>query len=153
MTNVERTLIIVKPDAVQRGLIASVLARFERRGLQFAGLKLMQIDRQLAEQHYGEHRGKGFFEGVVSYIISGPLVVAVLEGPHAIDVARATIGATNSAEAKPGTIRGDFAVEIGRNLIHGSDSPESAAREVALFFRPEELLGYRRAITPWVTEG
>lgn len=149
----QRTLVIIKPDGVQRALAGAILERFERRGLQIAGMRLMQIDRALAEQHYGVHRGKGFFEGLVSYITSGPVVVAALEGPNAIAVARATMGATNAAEAAPGTIRGDFALEIGRNLVHGSDAPESAAHEIALFFRPDDLVSYDRAVTPWITEG
>ena len=149
----QRTLVIIKPDGVQRALVGAMLERFEQRGLQIAGMRLMQIDRTLAEQHYGVHRGKGFFEGLVSYITSGPVVVAALEGSNAISVVRATMGATNAAEAAPGTIRGDFALEIGRNLVHGSDSAESAAHEIALFFRPDELVSYRRAVTPWITEG
>jgi nucleoside-diphosphate kinase len=149
----QRTLVIIKPDGVQRALTGAILERFERRGLQIAGMRLMQIDRALAEQHYGVHRGKGFFEGLVSYITSGPVVVAVLEGPNAVSVVRATMGATNAAEASPGTIRGDFALEIGRNLVHGSDSPDSAAHEIALFFRPDDLITYARAVTPWITEG
>jgi len=151
--NVQRTLVIIKPDAVHRALVGAILERFERRGLQIAGLRLMQIDRALAEQHYGVHRGKGFFEGLVTYITASPVVVAVLEGPNAIAVVRTTMGATNAAEAAPGTIRGDYALEIGRNLVHGSDSPESAAHEIALFFRPDELLTYTRATAPWVMEG
>src|SRR5579883_1057780 len=135
----QRTLIIIKPDGVQRGLVGPILERFERRGLQIVALRMMQIDRDLAERHYGVHRGKGFYEGLVSYITSGPVVVAVLEGPQAIGVVRNTMGATNAAEAAPGTVRGDFALEIGRNLVHGSDSPESAEREVGLFFQPAEL--------------
>lgn len=150
--SVERTLVIIKPDGVQRSLIGTILERFERRGLQVAGLRLMWMDRELAERHYGEHRGKGFFEGVVSYISSSPVVVAVLEGPNAVAAVRATMGVTNPTAAQPGTIRGDFALEIGRNLVHGSDSPESAEREVALFFRPDELLSYERATNAWIME-
>lgn len=149
----QRTLVIVKPDGVQRGLIGPILHRLERRGLQIAALRLFQMDRSLAEQHYGVHRGKGFFEGLVSYITSGPVVVAVLEGPNAVSVVRATLGATNAAEAAPGTIRGDYALEIGRNLVHGSDSPESAAHEIALFFAPREVISYARSVAPWITEG
>jgi nucleoside-diphosphate kinase len=149
----QRTLVIVKPDGVQRGLIGPILARFEQRGLQLAALRLLQMDRALAEQHYGVHRGKAFFEGLVAYITSAPVVVAVLEGPNAVSVVRATMGATNAAEAAPGTIRGDFAVEIGRNLVHGSDSPESAAQEIALFFSPRDVLSYTRSVAPWITEG
>jgi len=147
---VERTLIIIKPDAVQRGLIGEILARLERRGLRFAGLKLMHVSRELAEKHYAVHREKSFFPELVQFITSGPVVVGVVEGPDAIAITRRTVGATNPAEAAPGTIRGDFGLTIGQNLIHASDSPESAAYEIDLFFRPEELLSYQRAIDPWI---
>jgi nucleoside-diphosphate kinase len=149
----QRTLIIVKPDGVQRGLVGAILERFERRGLQLVALRLMEIDQTLAERHYGVHRGKPFFEGLVSYITSSPVVVAVLEGPRAIAVVRNTMGATNAAEAAPGTIRGDYAIEIGRNLVHGSDGEESASFEIGLYFEPSDLMSYERAIEPWVTEG
>ena len=153
MAGMQRTLVIIKPDGVQRSLVGAILERFERRGLQIAALRLMQVPRELAERHYGEHRGKGFFEGVVSYMSSSPVVVAVLEGPNAVAVVRATMGATNAADAAPGTIRGDLALEIGRNLVHGSDSPESSAREIELFFRPEDLVSYERAVAPWIAAG
>ncbi len=148
----ERTLIIVKPEGVQRGIVGQVLARFEQRGLKFAGLKLLQITPELAEQHYGVHKGKPFYEGLVKHITSGPVVVGVVEGPKAISVVRTTMGATNAAEAIPGTIRGDFSLEIGFNIIHGSDSPENAANEVKLFFKPEELVNYHLAGERWVYE-
>lgn len=148
----ERTLIIVKPDGVQRGLVGEVLGRLERRGLRVVALKLIRIDRALAERHYEAHQGKPFFAGLVSFITSSPVVVGVVEGPEAIAVTRATIGATNPAAAAPGTIRGDLALTIGRNLIHGSDGPESAPREIALFFSPEEIAGYERTIDPWIIE-
>lgn len=148
----ERTLILVKPDAMQRGLAGEILARLERRGLRIAGLKLMQVDRALAERHYGEHAGKPFYEGLVSYITASPIVAAVLEGTGAVEAVRSTVGKTNPREAAPGTIRGDFGLEIGRNLIHGSDSTESAAREVSLFFNDNELVTYQRAIDAWVYE-
>lgn len=122
----ERTLIIVKPEGVQRGLIGNVLARFEQRGLTIVGLKLIQITPELAENHYGVHKGKPFYAGLVKHITSGPVVVGVLEGPRAISVVRTTMGATNASEALPGTIRGDYALEIGFNIIHGSDGPETA---------------------------
>ena len=138
----ERTLIIVKPDGVQRGLIGNIITRFEQRGLKFVGLKLIQITPELAEQHYGVHKGKPFYPGLVKYITSGPVVVGVVEGPKAISIVRTTMGATNAAEAIPGTIRGDYALEIGFNIIHGSDGPETAAQEINLFFKPEELLTY-----------
>ena len=149
---VQRTLIIVKPDGVQRGLVGTIVERLERRGLQLVGLRLMQIERELAERHYAAHVGKGFFPGLVAYITSAPVVVAVLEGADAIAVVRATMGATSPAAAAPGTIRGDFALEIGRNLVHGSDSEESAAQEIGLYFRPEELLSYRKDIARWISE-
>jgi nucleoside-diphosphate kinase len=148
----ERTLIIVKPDAVQRGLTGEIIRRFETRGLRIAGMKFMQISRALAEQHYGEHVGKKFYESLVGYIISGPVVVIALEGKNAIDAARATIGKTNPVEAAPGTIRGDLGMEIGRNLVHGSDGKESAAREVALFFSDAELVDWARDTERWIFE-
>jgi nucleoside-diphosphate kinase len=148
----ERTLVLVKPDAMQRGLAGEILSRLERRGLRIAGLKLLQVDRALAERHYAEHVGKPFYEGLVSYITSCPIVAAVFEGTGAVEAVRSTMGKTNPREAAPGTIRGDFGLEIGRNLIHGSDSSESAAREVALFFQPAELLSYERAVDRWVFE-
>ncbi len=146
----ERTLIIIKPDGVQRGLIGPILSRFEARGLKIVGMKLMRISRELAERHYAEHQGKGFYEGLVTYITSSPVVVGVLEGPGAIAVARAMMGATNPANAAVGTIRGDYALTVSYNVIHGSDGPESAQREVGLFFAPEELVDYQRATDPWV---
>ncbi len=148
----EQTLIIVKPEGVQRGIIGNVLARFEQRGLKFAALKLIHITPELAEEHYGVHKGKGFYPGLVKHITSGPVVVGVVEGPKAISVVRTTMGATNAAEAIPGTIRGDYAIEIGFNIIHGSDSPENAAKEISLFFKPEELVSYTVVTEPWVHE-
>jgi nucleoside-diphosphate kinase len=148
----ERTLVLIKPDAMQRALAGEILARLERRGLRIVGLKLLQVDRALAERHYAEHAGKGFYESLVSYITSCPIIAAVFEGTDAVEAVRATMGKTNPRDAAPGTIRGDFGLEIGRNLIHGSDSLESAAREVALFFQPSELLSYQRAIDAWVSE-
>ncbi|NJN68592.1 MAG: nucleoside-diphosphate kinase [Chloroflexaceae bacterium] len=148
----ERSLIILKPDAVQRGLIGPIIARLEQRGLKFAGLKLMQVDQALAQQHYGIHQGKPFFESLIQYITSGPVVVLVVVGNNVIQMVRSTVGATNPASAAPGTIRGDFAVEIGRNLIHASDSPENGEQEVALFFRPEELVDWARSADSWIYE-
>jgi nucleoside-diphosphate kinase len=130
----DRTLILVKPDAFARSLTGEILARFERKGLRIAALKLMTMDRALAEQHYAEHEGKPFFGELVEFITSGPLVAMVLEGHEAVVAARQVIGATNPLEAAPGSIRGDFALEVGQNMVHGSDSSESAAREVGLFF-------------------
>ena len=149
----ERTLIIVKPEGVQRGLVGNVITRLEQRGLKLVGLKLMQITPELAERHYGVHREKPFFSGLVKHITSSPVVVGVIEGPKAISVVRATMGATNAAEAVPGTIRGDYALEIGFNIIHGSDGPDTASQEIALFFQPEELVTYQLATQQWVYEG
>lgn len=148
----ERTLIIVKPEGVQRGIVGNVITRLEQRGLKLVGLKLMHITPELAERHYGVHKGKPFFNGLVKHITSSPVVVGVVEGPKAISVVRTTMGATNAAEAIPGTIRGDYALEIGFNIIHGSDGPETAAQEINLFFRPEELVEYTLATQQWVYE-
>ncbi len=148
----ERTLIIVKPEGIQRGLIGNVITRLELRGLKFVGLKLMHITPELAEQHYGVHKGKPFYPGLVKHITSGPVVVGVVEGPEAISVVRTTMGATNPAEAIPGTIRGDYALEIGFNIIHGSDGPETAVQEINLFFRSQELLSYGLVTDQWVYE-
>ena len=147
----ERTLIIVKPDGVQRGLVSEILGRFERRGLKIAALKFMQIDRELAERHYAVHAGKFFYDELVAYITSGPVVVAVLEGPKVIEIVRSMIGKTRPNEAVGGTIRGDFAVEGLRNLIHASDAPETATEEIDLYFRDGEVVTYSRAIDHWVT--
>lgn len=149
---IERTLIIVKPDGVQRALVGQVIARFESRGLRIAALKLMRISRELAEEHYAEHKGKPFYEGTVKYMTSAPVVVMVLEGPDAIAAARATMGATNPLNAQPGTIRADFGLNISRNIVHGSDKPETAEREIKLYFAPDELVSYERAGDAWLTE-
>lgn len=146
----ERTLVLIKPDAVQRGLVGEILSRLERRGLKIIGLKLIWLNESLARQHYDVHKGKSFFERLVSYITSGPLVAAVFEGPKAIEVVRRTMGETDPSKAAPGTIRGDLALDIEYNLIHGSDSPETAEKEIRLFFSEGELLSYERAIDPWV---
>ncbi len=148
----ERTLVIIKPDAMQRGLAGEILARLERRGLHFAGLKLTQITPELAARHYAEHEGKGFYAGLIRYITSSPVIVAALEGPGAVAAVRQSIGSTKPVEAAPGSIRGDFALTVGYNLIHGSDKPESAAKELALFFRDDELLSYSRDIDRWIAE-
>lgn len=137
---------------MQRGLAGEIIGRLERRGLRIAALKLVQVDRALAERHYGEHVGKPFYESLVSYITSSPIIAAVFEGTNAVQVVRNTMGATDPLKADPGTIRGDLGVEIGRNLVHGSDSLTSAAREIELFFTRNELVEYKRAIDPWVYE-
>lgn len=148
----ERTYLMVKPDGVQRGLVGPIISRFEQKGYKIVGLKMMQISRELAEKHYGEHVGKPFFAGLVNFITSGPVVAMVLEGKDVVATAREMMGATNPLKAAPGTIRGSFGVDVGRNVIHGSDSPASANREIALFFRPEELVDYGRAIDSWIYE-
>lgn len=148
----ERTLVLVKPDAVQRGLAGEIIGRLERRGLKLAGMKLMQVTPELARRHYGAHVGKPFFEGLVEFITSSPLVAIAVEGENAVDVVRTTMGATNPADAAPGTIRGDFGLTIGANLIHGSDSAESAAAELALFFGEGEVVDYDRDIDRWIIE-
>jgi nucleoside-diphosphate kinase len=148
----ERTLVLIKPDAMQRGLAGEILARLERRGLRIVGLKLIHVDQALAERHYGEHVGKPFYEGLVSYITASPIIAAAFEGTDAVEAVRSTVGKTNPRDAAPGTIRGDFGLEIGRNLIHASDSLESAAREVNLFFEPAELTSYERDVDRWVFE-
>ena len=146
----ETTLIILKPDAVQRGLCGRILARFEDKGLAVVGLRLIQIDRPLAEQLYEAHKAKPFYEGLVRFITSSPILVAAMQGVGAVEICRRLMGATFGSKAEPGTIRGDFGVSNSFNLIHGSDSPESAARELGLLFGTDELLQYKRAIHPWV---
>lgn len=148
----ERTYLMVKPDGVQRGLAGEIIARFERKGFKIAALKMLRISRELAEKHYGEHVGKPFFESLVGFITSGPVVAMVIEGKDAVSAAREMMGATNPLKAAPGTIRGSYGIDIGRNVIHGSDSPESAQREIALFFKEEELLDYSRVIDCWIYE-
>jgi nucleoside-diphosphate kinase len=149
---VERTLILVKPDAMQRGLAFEVLRRLEQRGLKVAALRLLQVDEAMAKRHYGEHEGKPFFQGLVDYITSSPIIAAVFEGTDAVAAARQTLGATRPTEAAPGTIRGDFGLEIGRNLVHGSDSPESAEREIGIFFEGQPVTEWKRDTDAWVFE-
>ena len=146
----ERTLVLVKPDGVQRLLTGRIVARYEERGLKIVGLKLVQVDRVLAERHYAVHREKPFFSGLVDFITSGPLVALALEGPNAIAVVRAINGATRPHEAAPGTIRGDFALETAQNIVHASDSAETAASELQLWFEPAELHEYVRDVDRWV---
>lgn len=149
----EQSLVIVKPDGVQRGLVGEVLARFERRGLKLVGLRLMQIDRALAERHYAVHKGKPFYEPLVAYITSGPVVVVAVEGPDAIAVVRRVVGATKSNEAAPGTIRGDFGLTVERNIIHASDAPDTATFELGLYFASGDMLAYGRDVDKWVVGG
>ena len=148
----ERSLVLVKPDGVQRGLIGEVIARFERRGLRLVGAKFMQVSQDLAKKHYAEHEGKPFYEGLISYITSAPVMAMVWEGPNAVAAIRQTVGSTKPAESAPGTIRHDFALEVGRNLIHASDKPEAGVRETALWFKAEELVEWKREVDRWVFE-
>ena len=148
----ERTFVMIKPDGVQRGLIGAIVERLERRGLRLVGMKLMQVSTELAEKHYAIHKGKPFYDGLIKYITSGPVVAMVWEGTKAIEVVRSTVGATNPAAAAPGTIRADFALEIGRNLIHASDGEETARFEIGLWFTYDELLSYTRDQDRWIYE-
>ena len=148
----EQTLIILKPDCVQRRLIGRIIARFEDKGLVIAGMKLMQISTELAERHYAPHKGKPFYPGLIQYITSGPVVVMALAGPRAIEICRKLMGKTFGYEAEPGTIRGDYGMSKTLNLVHGSDSPESAATEIALYFTPTELLSYATAESRYLTK-
>jgi nucleoside-diphosphate kinase len=148
----ERTLVLIKPDGVQRGLVGEVVSRLERRGLKLVAMKLMQIDDALARQHYAEHLDRPFFADLVVFISSSPVVAMVWEADKAVDAVRNTMGETNPAESPMGTIRGDLALDIGRNLIHGSDSPETASREINLFFNPSEIQEYQRNTDLWINE-
>ncbi|MEM3445036.1 MAG: nucleoside-diphosphate kinase [Thermoplasmata archaeon] len=148
----ERTFVMLKPDAVQRGLCGEIIARFERRGLKIVAMKMLWITKELAEKHYEEHRGKKFFEGLISYITSGPVIAMVIEGKNAVKLVREMMGKTNPQQSMPGTIRGDYGIEVGRNIIHGSDSLASAEREIALFFTKEEIFDYKLATESWIYE-
>ena len=149
----ERTLVLVKPDGVQRGLVGEVIARFERRGLHLVALRMLLMDRTLAERHYAEHVGKPFFDGLVRFITSAPVVAMVWEGPDAVALVRTAMGATDPKNSAPGTIRGDLAVSIGANVVHGSDSPGRAGEEIALFFDPDALVEWTSAVQGWVVSG
>lgn len=146
----ERTLVLLKPDAVQRRLMGKIISRIEEKGLKIVAMKMMWVDRDLAERHYAEHRRKPFFRDLVGFITSGPIVAMVVEGPKAIEAVRKLMGRTDPLEADPGTIRGDYGLSITMNLIHGSDSPQTAAREIPLFFSEEEILEYKIADSPWL---
>ncbi len=148
----ERTLVILKPDAVQRGLIGPIIARLEQRGLKIVAMKMIRMDESLARRHYALHRGKPFFEPLVAYITSAPVVLMVIEGEGVVQTVRQTVGVTDPAKAAPGTIRGDFGLTIGRNLIHASDSPETGREEVSLFFDENELLSWERDTDRWILE-
>lgn len=148
----ERTFLAIKPDGVQRAIVGEIIRRFEAKGFTLVGLKLMQVSRELAEQHYGEHKEKPFFGGLVNFITSGPVVGMVWEGEGVVAAARKMIGATNPLSSEPGTIRGDFGVSIGRNIIHGSDAVETAQREIGLWFKEEELVSWQPSLTNWIYE-
>ena len=149
----QKTLILLKPDCIHRRLIGTVIQRFEQKGLRLAGLKLVQPSRQLAEQHYAVHKGKPFYESLLAFLTAGPTVAMVWEGREAVTVARTLMGPTDGTKAPPATVRGDFATSIQNNLVHGSDSAENAAAEIALWFRPDELVRWQPVDTPWVTGG
>lgn len=148
----ERTFLAIKPDGVQRGLVGEIIGRLEAKGFTLIGLKLMAVSRELAEAHYDVHRERPFFPGLVEFIISSPIVAMVWEGDGVVAAARKMIGATNPLNAEPGTIRGDFAVNVGRNIIHGSDAIETAQREISLWFKDEELVSWEPRLTPWLVE-
>lgn len=143
---------MIKPDGVQRGLCGEIVSRFEKKGLKLVAMKFMKISKSVAETHYGEHKGKPFYESLIAYIISGPVLAMVWEGESAVSVCRNMMGKTNPKESAPGTIRGDFGMQTGMNIIHGSDSPESAEREISIFFKPEELVSYERTAEKWIYE-
>ena len=148
----ERTFVAIKPDGVQRGLVGEVISRLERRGLKLVAIRLMQVDEELAGRHYAEHVDRPFFSSLVSFITSGPIVAMIWEANNAVALARQTMGSTNPGEAAPGTIRGDFGIDIGRNIVHGSDGPESAEREIGLFFGSGDALDYGRSTDKWIIE-
>jgi nucleoside-diphosphate kinase len=149
---IERTFVMVKPDGVQRGLVGEVVSRFEKRGIKVCAMKMMKIPKELAERHYGEHKGKSFYDGLVAFITSGPVVCMVLEGDNAVTVVRAMMGKTNPQDAAPGTVRGDLAMHMSKNVVHGSDSPESAKREIELFFNDYEIQKYDKIDGVWLYE-
>ena len=148
----ERTFVMVKPDGVHRGFIGEIISRLERKGLKIVGMKMTKISTELAKEHYAEHKEKPFFNNLVDFITSGPVVAMVVEGKNAIKVVRNLVGATNPSEAAPGTIRGDFGLDVGRNIVHASDSPSSAEREISLFFKPEEIVEYEKVDEKWIYE-
>jgi nucleoside-diphosphate kinase len=149
---VQQTLVLIKPDGVQRSLIGEIISRLERRGLRLIGMKFMAMSRDLAERHYAVHKGKDFYDSLIAYITSGPVVAMVWEGHDAIEIVRSLMGKTRPSDSPPGTIRGDFGMDVGRNLIHGSDSPDTAQKEIPLFFDKGELVKWSRATDPWIFE-
>jgi len=146
----ERSLVLIKPDAIQRGLAGEIISRLERRGLKIVAMKMLHMDKDLAQRHYAIHKGKPFFDDLVSFITSSPIISIIFQGKNAVEIVRQTIGETDPAKAHAGTIRGDFGIDIGRNLIHGSDSPENASREIELFFSAEEIFSYDRELDRWI---
>lgn len=146
----EQTFLMVKPDGVQRGLVGAIIKRIEEKGLKIVALKMMQVDEELAKEHYKEHVGKPFYDGLISFITSSPVVAMVLEGDQAVEMTRTMMGATNPLQASPGTMRGDFAVFMGKNIVHGSDAIASAEREINLFFKPEEICAYSLSVEGWL---
>ena len=148
----ERTLVLIKPDGVQRGLIGEIIKRLENRGLRLIAGKFIQVNRELAEEHYGIHKGKPFYESLLSYITSAPVMALAWDGPGAVGAVRQTMGATRPTEATPGSIRHDYGLEIGRNLTHASDTPENGLKEVALWFTDDDILDWQRALDPWILE-
>jgi nucleoside-diphosphate kinase len=152
MSNKERTLVLIKPDGVQRGLIGPIISKFERRGLKLVGLKMLLVDEALAKRHYGNHQDKPFFAGLLHHITSSPVVAAVFEGERAVEAVRQLMGATDPLKASPGTVRGDLGLAIGKNLVHGSDSPDTAIQEVNLFFESKELIDWDWNLADWIIE-
>jgi nucleoside-diphosphate kinase len=150
--DLQQTLVLLKPDAVQRGLVGEIIGRLEQRGLKLVGAKLVQVDSALAENHYAIHKGKPFYEGLIAYITSSPVIAMVWEGPSAIEVVRQTMGATNPKEASPGSVRHDLGLEIGRNLTHASDAPQTAKEEIQLWFSEDEVISWSRETDRWVYE-
>lgn len=148
----EKTFVFVKPDGVQRGLIGEIIARLEKRGLRLVAAKFIQVSQELAEEHYAIHKGKPFYEGLIEYVTAAPVMATVWEGPNAIAAVRQTMGSTRPTEAAPGSVRHDFGLEVGRNITHASDSPENAEKEIELWFKPEEIVSWSRAVDPWVFE-
>jgi len=148
----QKTLVLLKPDALQRGLTGEIISRIERRGLKLVAMKMLHMNEELAKRHYQIHKDKSFFQGLVNYITSGPIIAAVFEGEYAVEIVRQTMGETNPSLALPGTIRGDLALDIGRNLIHGSDSEQTAKEEIDIFFSKDEIFNYAREIERWITE-
>lgn len=149
----ERTLVLVKPDGVQRGLVGEIIARLERRGLRLVGAKFMRVSKELAEKHYAVHKGKPFYDGLIKYITSAPVMVMAWEGPSAVAAVRQTMGSTRPTEAAPGTVRHDFGLEVGRNLTHASDSAANGGDEVSLWFKKDELVDWTRSVDAWIFEG